>query len=75
MRLDYVVSGGPDGEARFDVDAPGNGSLTLLVTHDDWARITSGALDPVVAYMQGKLKITGDMAGFLDLLPVIPLPE
>jgi putative sterol carrier protein len=72
--LTYVVSGGPDGEVRFEVDAPGDGRLVLAAKHDDWARLTSGALDPSVAYMQGRLKVSGDMAVFLDLLPEIPLP-
>lgn len=72
--LTYVVSGGPDGEARFEVDAPGDGQLVLVAQHGDWTRMTSGELDPSVAYMQGRLKVSGDMAVFFDLLPAIPLP-
>jgi putative sterol carrier protein len=72
--LEYIVSGGPDGEARFVVDAPGDGALTLTTTHAEWQRIVAGDLDPAVAYMQGRLKVSGDMATLLALLPTIPLP-
>jgi putative sterol carrier protein len=73
--LTYVVAGGPDGEERFEIDAPGDGgTLTFLVEHRDFALIKAGTLDPAVAYMQGRLKVTGDMAALLDLLPALPRP-
>lgn len=72
--LSYVISGGPDGELRYELDAPGDGQLVLTAKHDDWARISGGELDPVVAYMQGKLKVSGDMKVLFGLLPDIPLP-
>jgi putative sterol carrier protein len=72
--LTYVIAGGPDGEARYAVEAPGDGELVFTAEHDDWCRITAGDVEPVVAYMQGRLKVSGDMATFLDLLPTIPLP-
>jgi putative sterol carrier protein len=69
--LHYVV-----GAETFDVESPtGDGELTLTTTPDVWARLMDGALDPVVAYMQGKLKVAGDMAALYDLLPTIPLPS
>jgi putative sterol carrier protein len=68
--LHYVV-----GDQRHDVEAPGEGELTLLATPEVWEQLTSGALDPVVAYMRGALKVSGDMAALYDLLPTIPLPS
>jgi putative sterol carrier protein len=68
--LHYVV-----GSDTYDVEAPGEGSLTLTTTEDVWTRLLDGELDPVVAYMQGKLKVAGDMAALYDLLPTIPLPS
>ena len=68
--LHYVV-----GDERHDVEAPGSGELTLATTPDVWTQLRAGSLDPAVAYMQGKLKVSGDMAAFLDLLPEIPLPR
>ena len=67
--LHYVV-----GSDTFDVEAAGDGQLTLTTTPDVWADLVAGALDPVVAYMQGKLKVAGDMSALYDLLPTIPLP-
>ena len=69
--LHYVV-----GSDRFDVEAPaGNGELTLTTTPEVWAKLVGGDLDPVVAYMQGRLKVAGDMSALYDLLPTIPLPS
>jgi len=68
-KLHYVV-----GSDTFDVDGPGEGELTLTTTPEVWTRIVSGELDAVVAYMQGRLKVAGDMAALYDLLPTIPLP-
>jgi putative sterol carrier protein len=36
-------------------------NLTLLADANDFVRIISGTLDPTAAFMQGKLKIKGDM--------------
>ena len=70
-RLRYVV-----GAETYDVDvAAGEGELTLTTTPDVWTSLIGGALDPVVAYMQGKLKVAGDMAALYELLPTIPLPD
>lgn len=70
-RLRYVV-----GADTYDVEASaGDGSLTLTTTPDVWSSLVAGELDPVVAYMQGKLKVVGDMAALYELLPTIPLPD
>ena len=68
--LHYVV-----GSDTFDIEAPGDGELTLTTTADVWAKLVGRDLDPVVAYMQGRLKVAGDMAALYDLLPTIPLPD
>lgn len=69
--LHYVVGG-----ETFDVATPaGDGALTLTTTPEVWAKLVGGDLDPVVAYMQGRLKVAGDMSALYDLLPTIPLPS
>ena len=68
--LHYVV-----GTETFDVEVPGTGELTLTTTSDVWAKLVGGDLDPVVAYMQGRLKVAGDMSALYDLLPTIPRPS
>ena len=40
--LTYVISGGPDGEQRHELLAPGEGQLVLTATHENWSRITAG---------------------------------
>jgi len=64
----YVV-----GDERYEIDA-GDGEITFTAPPALFERIRSGELDPAVAFMQGKLKMAGDMATFYDLLPDIPVP-
>jgi putative sterol carrier protein len=42
--------------------------VTLTVTDVDARAVLSGDLDPSVAFMQGRMKVAGAMAPFLDLL-------
>ena len=67
--IHYVVGG-----ERHDVDAPGDGELTVIADAAVFALLHAGTLEPVVAYMQGRIKVTGDMAALYDLLPSIPVP-
>jgi hypothetical protein len=80
-RLQHVVSGAPDGEVAYtlafadgrvveatvgrDDDAA---DCTFLETHDDAVRIAAGELDLHVAFMQGRVKMTGDMGRFMAVL-------
>lgn len=49
----------------FDVDG-----VSFSATPETAAALRDGTLDPDVAYMQGRLKVAGDMAAFYDLLPL-----
>jgi putative sterol carrier protein len=49
--------------------------LTFSMTPDVHVLLRSGQLDPDVAYMQGKLKVAGDMVRFYDLLPLAKATE
>ena len=42
-------------------DAPEPANLTLSANSNDWVNIMTGKLDGTAAFMQGKLKIKGDM--------------
>jgi predicted lipid carrier protein YhbT len=86
-RMQYVVTGAPEGDVRYywllengklleaklgDMDDP---ELTLTQTYDDAMKIQKGELDPNAAFMQGRIKVAGDMAKLMALLPITNSPE
>lgn len=74
------VTGGPEGDAvahvvladgRLASSGPGavpSPDVTLTLTEADARAVLSGELDLAVAFMQGRMKVVGDMAPVLDLL-------
>lgn len=72
-RVQLVVTGGPDGEVRLG--APDEPELVLTTTYDDAREMIDGTLDVNVAYMQGRLKTSGDTGVLLRLLPATRTPE
>ena len=51
-----------DGKAETGKGDPADpANLTLLSDANDWVKIMTGKLDATAAFMQGKLKIKGDM--------------
>jgi putative sterol carrier protein len=85
--LQYIVTGTPDGEVRYywvvdsgklledqlgeDPDA----EVTLTTTYDDAVKIQKGELDETAAFMQGRLKVTGNMGKLMSLMPLTQSPE
>ena len=81
-RLQYVITGGPDGDIHYYWVLE-NGKLlesklgelpdpevTLTQNYEDAMRIQKGELDANAAFMQGKVKVTGDIAKLMALLPI-----
>lgn len=82
LRLQYRITDGPDGdvgyywivldgqlaEARLgtleDADA------TLVESYEDALSMQQGRLDINAAFMQGRVRVEGDVARLLSLLPV-----
>lgn len=87
-RLNYVVTGAPGGDDVHYYWILENGKLlesnlgsledaevTLTSAWDDSVKIAKGELDMNAAFMQGKVKVTGNMAKLMSLLPLTQAPE
>ena len=86
-RMQYHVTGGPDGdidyywllengkllESRLGQDP--DADFTLTLSYDDSVKIQKGELDPNAAFMQGRMKVTGNMGKLMSLLPLTQSAE
>lgn len=85
-RLQYQITGGPEGEVRYHLevrdgrlitaelgDDPG-AALTLSASWADALATARGELDAAAAYMQGRLKAT-DAGVLVDLMPMVQSEE
>jgi putative sterol carrier protein len=86
-RMQYVVTGGPEGDVKYyqvidngkmiesklgeDADA----EFTLTLTYDDSVKVQKGELDANAAFMQGRMKVTGNMGKLMSLMPLTQSPE
>jgi len=56
-----------DGVAGTADNSDGPADATIKVNWDDFVKIASGAMDATMAFMQGKLKVEGDMSVAMQL--------
>ncbi|MDQ1402513.1 MAG: hypothetical protein QOG03_829 [Actinomycetota bacterium] len=87
VRMQYVVTGGPDGDVKYywvlengkllesSLGEMSDPQVTLTQSYDDAVKIQKGELDANAAFMQGRVKVTGDMAKLMSLLPLTNAPE
>jgi len=86
-RLQYVITGGPEGEIRYHHvidngrtvelalgDDPET-EVTLTSSYDDKMKVDKGELDANAAFMQGRVKVAGNIAKVMALLPLTNKPE
>jgi putative sterol carrier protein len=86
-RMQYVVTGAPDGDVHYYwVLADGkllesalgdlpDGDFTMSLSYEDALKIQQQELDANAAFMQGRIKVTGNMAKLMALLPITNSPE
>ena len=56
-----------DGVANQATEEDGAADTTLRATTADWNAMFDGSLDGMTAFMQGKLKVEGDMSNAMQL--------
>jgi putative sterol carrier protein len=60
-----------DGNANAVTEDDGAADTTIKIAWEDWQALTTGALDPMTAFMTGKLKVEGDMSNAMQLQGVL----
>jgi putative sterol carrier protein len=60
-----------DGQANQVTEEDGAADTTIKVAWADWEAMASGQLDGMTAFMQGKLKVEGDMSNAMQLQGVL----
>ena len=86
-RMQYIVTGGPDGDVHYYWvlengqikestlgDLP-DAEVTMTQTYEDAMKIQKGELDANAAFMQGRIKVSGNMAKLMSLMPLTNAPE
>ncbi len=74
VKIDFGGSEGAvmlDGVANQVTEEDGAADTTIKVSWADWEAMSSGQLDGMTAFMQGKLKVEGDMSNAMQLQGVL----
>lgn len=86
-RMQYVVTGGPEGDVKYywvlenghllesALGELPDAEVTLTQSYEDAMKIQQGELDANAAFMQGRVKVTGNMGKLMSLLPITNSPE
>jgi hypothetical protein len=85
--IQWVVGGAPGGDVKYwwrleDGRLLENGlgplvdpDITLTFTYEDARKVQEGELDPNAAFMQGRMKVAGDLGKLMQLLPITSSSE
>jgi putative sterol carrier protein len=86
-RTQNKITGGPEGDQAYYwviqdgkltdamVGESAESEVTITTGYVDSVKIQKGELDPNAAFMQGRMKVTGNMAKLMSLLPLTNSPE
>ena len=72
-----IAFGGDEGAILLDgvsnqvTEEDGDADTTIRVSWEDWQAMAGGQLDGMTAFMQGKLKVEGDMSNAMQLQGVL----
>jgi putative sterol carrier protein len=73
VKLDFGEDGQVmlDGIAQAVTEEDGAADTTIKVAWSDWEAMAAGTLDGMTAFMQGKLRVEGDMGNAMQLQGVL----
>ena len=86
-KMQYVITGGPEGDIKYywilengkilesKLGELPDADFTMTLTYDDSMKVQKGELDPNAAFMQGRMKVTGNMGKLMSLMPLTQSPE
>lgn len=86
-RMQYLVTGTPDGDISYysviengkmlenQLGTDDDAEFTITTSYEDAMSIAKGELDANAAFMQGKVKVTGNMGKLMALMPLTQSPE
>ena len=86
-RTQNTITGGPDGDEAYYwviqdgklteamVGESADSEVTITTGYADSVKIQKGELDPNAAFMQGRMKVTGNMGKLMALMPLTQSPE
>jgi putative sterol carrier protein len=87
VKIQYKAIGGPEGDVDYywvldegklleaKLGNLSDADFTINMAYDDAAKVQQGDLDANAAFMQGKMKVAGNMAKMMSLLPITNSPE
>jgi putative sterol carrier protein len=73
VKIDFGAEGVVllDGKANAVTEADVPADTTIKVAWSDWEAMSDGKLDGMTAFMQGKLRVEGDMSNAMQLQGVL----